>query len=87
MSRAGWAARVAAALAVFLVSWSVIHHGFLARSQIEDTGLYQQYGDAMAGGEVPYRDFHLEYPPCPSSSCPRSGTRATAMRTTAGSTG
>jgi len=63
MSRAGSAALVAAALGLFLVSWSLLHHGTLARAQITDTGLYQQYGDAMAHGQVPYRDFRLEYPP------------------------
>ena len=25
--------------------------------------VYQRYGDAMANGQVPYRDFELEYPP------------------------
>jgi hypothetical protein len=63
MSRAGLAALIAAGLAVFLLSWSALHHGFLGRDQIVDTGLYQVYGDAMAHGQVPYRDFHLEYPP------------------------
>jgi hypothetical protein len=63
MSRAGTAALAAVALGLFLVSWSLLHHGTLARGQITDTGLYQQYGDAMAGGQVPYRDFRLEYPP------------------------
>lgn len=63
MSRAGSAALLAVALGLFLVSWSLLHHGTLARGQIVDTGLYQQYGDAMAHGQVPYRDFRLEYPP------------------------
>jgi hypothetical protein len=27
------------------------------------TAVYQEYGEAMAAGEVPYRDFELEYPP------------------------
>lgn len=63
MSRAGSAALVAVALGLFLVSWSLLHHGTLARAQITDTGLYQQYGDAVAHGQVPYRDFRLEYPP------------------------
>ena len=33
------------------------------RYQIVDTPVYQEYGEAMAAGEVPYRDFDLEYPP------------------------
>ena len=63
MSRAGSAALIVAAAGLFLVSWSLLHHGTLARAQITDTGLYEQYGDAMAHGQVPYRDFRLEYPP------------------------
>jgi hypothetical protein len=41
----------------------LLHHTFLNGGQIVDTVLYHQYGDAMARGQVPYRDFHLEYPP------------------------
>jgi Glycosyltransferase family 87 len=52
-----------AAVGVFLGSWSLLHHGPFARSLISDTGLYEQYGDGMARGQVPYRDFRLEYPP------------------------
>jgi hypothetical protein len=55
-------AGVAAGL-VFLASWAVIHHGFYSRSPIIDTPVYEKYGDAMADGKVPYRDFHVEYPP------------------------
>jgi len=28
-----------------------------------DVGVYRRYGEAMAAGEMPYRDFRLEYPP------------------------
>jgi hypothetical protein len=63
MSRAGSAALIAAALGLFLVSWSLLHHGSFARGQITDTGLYEAYGDEIAQGQVPYRDFRLEYPP------------------------
>jgi Glycosyltransferase family 87 len=28
-----------------------------------DVGVYRRYGEAMAAGQVPYRDFRLEYPP------------------------
>jgi hypothetical protein len=63
MTRAGSAALVAVALCVFLGSWSLVHHGSLGRGQITDTGLYEEYGDAVARGAVPYRDFRLEYPP------------------------
>jgi hypothetical protein len=30
---------------------------------ISDTGVYQRYGEAIAAGDVPYRDFPVEYPP------------------------
>jgi hypothetical protein len=56
---------VAAALAlvVFAGSWAALHRGFYSHRQIIDTPTYQRYGDAMANGQVPYRDFGLEYPP------------------------
>ena len=56
---------LAAALAVvlFSLSWAALHRGFYARDQIVDTPVYQRYGDLMATGHVPYRDFGLEYPP------------------------
>ncbi|MFN2628824.1 MAG: hypothetical protein ABR569_09345, partial [Gaiellaceae bacterium] len=48
---------------VFLGSWTLLHRAWWGRYQIVDTVVYQRYGDAMRGGEVPYRDFKLEYPP------------------------
>jgi hypothetical protein len=30
---------------------------------ISDTGVYQRYGERIADGDVPYRDFAVEYPP------------------------
>ena len=54
---------VAAALCVLLACWSLVHHTSDPRYRITDTGLYEQYGDAVARGAVPYRDFALEYPP------------------------
>jgi hypothetical protein len=53
----------AAAACLFLVSWTLLHEGFYARDQVVDTPVYQNYGDAIARGEVPYRDFRPEYPP------------------------
>ena len=55
--------QVAFALALFALSWFLLHHGFYERDQIVDTPVYESYGEAMAGGEVPYRDFRVEYPP------------------------
>jgi hypothetical protein len=51
------------AAAVFLGSWAALHHGFYERDLIVDTPVYQKYGDWMADGKVPYRDFGVEYPP------------------------
>jgi Glycosyltransferase family 87 len=53
----------ALALAVFGGAWAVLHRGFYRHDQIVDTPVYQNYGDAIANGKVPYRDFALEYPP------------------------
>ena len=51
------------AIAAFVGVWALLHVGFYTRSQVLDTPIYQRYGDAMARGEVPYRDFAVEYPP------------------------
>jgi uncharacterized membrane protein len=53
----------AVALALFAGSWIALHHGWLARGEIIDTPVYENYGDAMLRGDVPYRDFAVEYPP------------------------
>jgi hypothetical protein len=47
----------------FVVSWALLHVDALEPWQIADTGVYQRYGDAILEGDVPYRDFDLEYPP------------------------
>jgi glycosyl transferase family 87 len=57
--------RLVAALAVglFFVSWGALHRGFYTREQIVDTPVYRSYGDSIADGRIPYRDFRVEYPP------------------------
>jgi hypothetical protein len=57
------AAAALVALAVFGTAWALLHRGFYKRDQIVDTPVYQRYGDAMLDGQVPYRDFRVEYPP------------------------
>ena len=52
-----------AAAGLFLVSLVVLHWGFYQHHLILDTVEYQRYGDAIADGRVPYRDFRVEYPP------------------------
>src|SRR5206468_7771803 len=51
------------AVAVFVGTWTALHHGFYKHEQIIDTPVYQHYGNEIARGHVPYRDFKLEYPP------------------------
>ena len=51
------------AVALFAGAWALLHVGFYTRSQIIDTPVYQRYGNAIARGDVPYRDFAVEYPP------------------------
>jgi uncharacterized membrane protein len=53
----------AAAAALFVLAWAVLHVGFYAKDEIVDTPLYQDYGNAITAGRVPYRDFDIEYPP------------------------
>jgi hypothetical protein len=57
------AASAAAAVCLFIGSWIALHHGWLHRGEIVDTPVYEKYGDAMLRGDVPYRDFAVEYPP------------------------
>ena len=59
--------RAAAALLVGLTlltaSWGLLHVGFYERFRIVDTPVYREYGEAVLNGEIPYRDFAVEYPP------------------------
>lgn len=52
-----------AAVALFVGSWALLHFGFYKHKQILDTPVYQRYGNLIADGKVPYRDFAVEYPP------------------------
>jgi hypothetical protein len=66
-SRPAESAATAAALIVGLLlliaSWTALHGWFFAESQIVDTRIYIRYGNLVADGAVPYRDFRVEYPP------------------------
>ena len=63
----GSASRLALATAVgvalLVVAWALLHVGFYDDYEIVDTPVYESYGEAMTAGEVPYRDFAVEYPP------------------------
>ena len=52
-----------AGVALFVIAWLALHAGHYDDVTITDTGVYEEYGDRMLDGEVPYRDFPLEYPP------------------------
>ncbi len=66
-------------VAAFLVAFGALHYGFYTRKLLEDTPIYERYGDAIVhAGKVPYRDFAVEYPPgslpvfaAPSLGAPR----------------
>ncbi len=53
----------ALAVVIFLASWALLDHSFYAHGRISDVGVYQAYGLQMRGGQLPYRDFGVEYPP------------------------
>jgi hypothetical protein len=57
------AAAAALGVALFLASWALLHVTPLSERQLIDTPTYQRYGDAVLDGQMPYRDFGLEYPP------------------------
>jgi uncharacterized membrane protein len=56
-----WPAVVVAAL-LLGVSFFVLAH-WLERGALSDTPVYQQYSAQIRSGQVPYRDFAVEYPP------------------------
>jgi hypothetical protein len=51
------------AVAAFLVAWGTLHYGFYTHRLLLDTPVYEGYGDRIERGQVPYRDFAVEYPP------------------------
>jgi hypothetical protein len=59
----GPGAAIALGLVLLTVSWGLLHVGFWSRNPIIDTPVYQGYGEKVLDGEVPYRDFDVEYPP------------------------
>jgi uncharacterized membrane protein len=54
----------AVAVAVFLGSWSLVHHSVYRPSGVSsDVKIYQRYARETIDGQIPYRDFSIEYPP------------------------
>ncbi len=64
MTRTRWVALAAAASALFLGSWTLLHQlWYRSAGEIVDTPGYETYADAIVAGQVQYRDFSVEYPP------------------------
>ena len=52
-----------AAAGLFLAALGLLHWGFYQHHLILDTVEYHRYGELINHGQVPYRDFEVEYPP------------------------
>jgi hypothetical protein len=86
VTRARWAALATAAACLFLGSWTLLHHlWYLSAGQLVDTPGYEVFGDSIAAGKVPYRDFSVEYPP--GALLPMLAPEVTATRGNFGSYG
>jgi hypothetical protein len=59
----GAGSAIALGLVLLTISWGLLHVGFWDRNAIIDTPVYQGYGEKVLDGQVPYRDFDVEYPP------------------------
>jgi uncharacterized membrane protein len=51
------------ACGIFVAACALPNVGLLDDSQVGDTPQYRTRGDAVLAGEIPYRDFYVEYPP------------------------
>src|SRR5918999_4045710 len=56
-------ASLLAALALLAAGWLFVVVAVDAGYRDSDTPFYESYGRAMVDGELPYRDFAVEYPP------------------------
>ena len=55
--------RLFAAVGLFVAAWLTARVLFEIDVRFSDVPLFRRYGEAIAAGSVPYRDFALEYPP------------------------
>ena len=51
------------ACVVFVGACLLPNVGLLDEEQVGDTPQYRARGEAVLDGQIPYRDFYLEYPP------------------------
>jgi uncharacterized membrane protein len=60
-----WALVVVVAVGMYMGASTLVQHLWYrhAQSPYDVYAVYQPYGDAIASGRVPYRDFEVEYPP------------------------
>jgi hypothetical protein len=55
---------LAAAVCAAVLWFGLMEHaGTYQHGQITDTGVYETYANHVENGDVPYRDFQVEYPP------------------------
>jgi hypothetical protein len=60
----GRALRAAALAApIYLLAAALFPGGLFRERQFRDVGVYGGYADALLDGQIPYRDFFVEYPP------------------------
>jgi hypothetical protein len=62
-----WIALAAIGALVFIGSWTILTN-VSPRHQLRDTPLYEAYGDALRVGDIPYRNYLIEYPPAALAS-------------------
>jgi Glycosyltransferase family 87 len=53
----------ALAAVLFLLACSLARGGFFSSADPGDVGRYHEFADRILDGELPYRDFYMEYPP------------------------
>ena len=58
-----WLRPAAAAIPIYLAACAVPDGGLFRAERFRDVHLYQGFAHAVFAGQVPYRDFFMEYPP------------------------
>jgi hypothetical protein len=63
VSGRAWALALTVAIGLFAGSFLLLHTGWYEHRGLTDVPVYQNYGQLVRDGHVPYRDFRVEYPP------------------------
>ena len=61
--RSGWGIAIALSILAAAAAGLLVATGVEGRAGISDTPVYEYYGERIVDGDVPYRDFRVEYPP------------------------